>query len=752
MPLLTSYVGYLYDEWGLKLQPDRGYHDNLADTMRQGGFDYQVLHVSLGLPNGVVNWHRARAVASQLMAKNPNARFFLRTYFIMNRKTFASRHPGEMTQFEDGTEAHWTESGAKRDRYSFASTEWERQGAKALQKMLTELAKEPFAERVFGVCVTFGVTGEGGWWTEFDSYHHGIDYSPAMRGFFREFARTRYTNDAARLRRAWGDSAATFDTIQPPTLQERGIDGASSCNESKWQVPGSFGHFRNPQAAGTQKSIDFHSAMCAVMHERLGYFCETVKRATKGKLIAGGLHSPPFAATGFQSAGPSGFGTSLQSAYIDFMSTPWHYESRNLGETLAFRGPADSMRLRNKCFWIECDTRTSAVKDRRVDSARTERTYGAPLDAEGDVNVLRRDFARLATASEYGYWFEIAFPWFTKDEHHKTIKEIGRLSRLAMKLDRRRNAEIAVIFDWDSIYHASEHVNFVALCRQMLQEFAYIGADYDVYMMEDIGREEVDRHKLFIFPNAFCLNNAKREKVRRHLQRDGKVLLWSYGAGLINPDAETKLAIEHASSLTGMRLGCIEKRLSPLMTIVNNPPSARFPVGFQFGAQPRPVITGPGYATPEKPFIPKSIQVFPQFFVEDSGASVIATYNDTDKIGCALKRLPRWTSVYSGTHLMSSRLLREVARLAGVHIYCDEDEIVWHNRNLLALHVHSPHKKTIALPQKCDVYDLFADRLIGRQTDRFEVDPPCGKTLLYFTGDYKRLQSITATLQKFPLP
>jgi hypothetical protein len=49
--------------------------------------------------------------------------------------------------------------------------------------------------------------------------------------------------------------------------------------------------------------------------------------------------------------------------------------------------------------------------------------------------------------------------------------------------------------------------------------------------------------------------------------------------------------------------------------------------------------------------------------------------------------------------------------------------------------------QTVSLPAKCDVFDLFANRLVGKQIDRFEVSAPRGRTLLYFTGDYRELRS-----------
>lgn len=741
MPSLTSYTGHAHDYCYYDKIP-RTYHDALFADLTKGGIDYITLPVAMYVKNGVTDWKRARSVAKEFMKVNPDARFFLRLYFIVDRDWFSSTYPGNMTLFEDGTENHWSKAGVGKMRFSYASNIWENLSAKCLVKMADELAKEPYADRVFAGLITFGVSGEGNWWSEFDWTTHAIDYSPAMKDYFREFLRIKYKNDVKKLQAAWSDPETSFDKLEIPSMAERGVDEPSSCNESVYKIPGAFGHFRNPQALQTQAAIDFNMAMSDVQSERLAYLCEVLKRATAGKLIAGGLHSPPFAACLFQWAGPGGFDKIIKSPWIDFDCTPWTYEGRDLGEGLTFRGPADSMALRNKSLWIECDTRTSDV-------VKKERRYGAPLDIDGDRENLRRDFIRLITSVANGYWYEITFPWFTKQEQRDIIADIGRLSKKLTGLDRARNSEIAIIYDMDSIFYTSEFVDFTALCRQALQEFAYIGADYDMYTTDDIGNPAVDNHKLFIFPNAFALTDEKRAKIERSLKRDGKVLLWSYAPGLINPDAKTQLSVKNCQTLTGMDMGCTMEHISPLMTLADRSDAmtSALPGGYQFGAQPRPVMTGPGHAIPEKPFIPTPIKVFPQFYVDDAQAKALANYANTGKTGYAVKRMKDWTSIYAGTYLMPSSVLRAAAKEAKVHLYLDSDNVVYHNKSLLGIHTKTADRKTVRLPGKRDIYDIFENKLVGRQIDQFELDAPAGKTKLYFTGDEKDLQRVLNSKQ-----
>ena len=74
------------------------------------------------------------------------------------------------------------------------------------------------------------------------------------------------------------------------------------------------------------------------------------------------------------------------------------------------------------------------------------------------------------------------------------------------------------------MYYISEWLNFIINVREIIQNFGYIGADYDVYSTEDIGKINLDRYKLFIFPNAVSLNSIQRKAINDHLKKHGKTI------------------------------------------------------------------------------------------------------------------------------------------------------------------------------------------------------------------------------------
>jgi hypothetical protein len=81
-------------------------------------------------------------------------------------------------------------------------------------------------------------------------------------------------------------------------------------------------------------------------------------------------------------------------------------------------------------------------------------------------------------------------------------------------------------------------------------------------------------------------------------------------------------------------------------------------------------------------------------------------------------------------------VLRGIARFAGVHIYSEAGDIISASRQLLAVHTVSGGKRTFSLPRRVEmVYDLFENRIIAKNTARFEVDIPPASTSFFYTGE-----------------
>jgi len=370
------------------------------------------------------------------------------------------------------------------------------------------------------------------------------------------------------------------------------------------------------------------------------------------------------------------------------------------------------------------------------------RELGASKDPWGDLMALRKSLIRLVTYNADRYWVEMEFAgWFENEKIFQGFKEASEISKLAMSLDRGRNAEIAVIYDGESLLYGAEWLNYIALIRQTIQGLGYMGTDYDIYSTDDISNPVMSNYRLFIFPNAFALKNKTRQEIKQNLQKDGNIILWSYASGLINTDRSPALSMGHMEELTGIKFGYVEGKKASSMKVTKTADiTAELSEGAIIGDFLRPVtlFNNP----PENPWKAAPLQTHPQIYAEDGKAETFAVFTDTGKPGLVVKEMNGWTSIYSGSVAVPSKVLRNIAKKANVHLYTDTDDIVYTNKSLLGMHLATEGKKQIKLPAKMDVYDLFEKRLIGKDIDTFEISAPKYSTVLFFTGDYCELEKI----------
>ena len=106
------------------------------------------------------------------------------------------------------------------------------------------------------------------------------------------------------------------------------------------------------------------------------------------------------------------------------------------------------------------------------------------------------------------------------------------------------------------------------------------------------------------------------------------------------------------------------------------------------------------------------------FSVRDSAATTLGTLPGSDAVTLAIKKMSNWTSLYSITPLLPPGFYRELARMAGVHIYNEKDEALYANRSYLTLCCNEAGPRTIRLPHVADVFDPFTDAEASRRVLR----------------------------------
>jgi hypothetical protein len=277
---------------------------------------------------------------------------------------------------------------------------------------------------------------------------------------------------------------------------------------------------------------------------------------------------------------------------------------------------------------------------------------------------------------------------------------------------------VAVITDEESFFYMSDRydLDLANLSHQVLQGLARFGAPFDHYLLNDFLEGNMRHYKLYLFLNAFHLDNARRDKLKRELRREGRTAVWVYAPGCLN----TGCSAANMEDVTGLKYGRSDYP---------------WPVFMHITDFTHPVTTG----LPQDLFWSFSSPLGPQFWVEDPDARVLghaAGGEGRNLPGLAVKKFPEWTSIHVAVPNIPAPVLRGLARFAGVHLYSEDGDVLYASRDLLGVHTVAGGRRTFRLPRRVDVVrDLFTGKIIAKKAASFTVTLAPASSELYYAGD-----------------
>ena len=659
--------------------------------------------------SGHYDFSTVQARFNRVLAADPKALFHLRIYLEMSEPQSVWWHklyPEEREVVSDGTPY----------RQSFASEVWREKAKDFLRAYVAHLKEIGLFNRVVSYQVGAGHTGE---WVKgkLSMFFLTGDYSKPMKRHFRTWLRETYGNDESAFRKVWNKPALSFETAEVPTAAEQ--------FETRHMT------FRDPQQE--QNVIDYYHCLADLCGGLVVDFCRTVKEATGGKALAGAFFgyvmelawNAGFFAEGpgspystYQRSGHLGLGQVLESPYVNFLVSPYSYGFRGMGGEGTSMLPTESVRLHNKMYLMEDDTRTHTD----VDPA-----YGRARNVAESRAILRRNFGTIATHGQ-GIW------WLANKGHIEPnlepafkpmLKEFAELGAFALETDRTPSAEIAVLLDDESFFYETikNELDIPLIFHQRLIGLPRLGAPFDVYLLNDFLKGRLRPCKLYVFLNAFRLDETRRAALKRELCKEGRTALWIYASGYLKDVP----SVENMQDLTGFSFTRNEHPWPAFLHITNfkHPITARLPQDLFWDTQSH---------------------LGPQFHVTDAGAEVLGEVviaQGTCQPGFAVKEFPNWRSIYVSVPNIPARVLREIARFANVHLYNEEGDVLAVSRNLLSVHTMSGGTRAFKLPSPAEVvYDLYDRKVVARNADHFEVSLTPGTTSLYFTGSLSLLDRL----------
>ncbi|MFN7994329.1 MAG: beta-galactosidase [Bryobacteraceae bacterium] len=641
------------------------------------------------------------AEVQTILSANPKSYLFPRLA-VSAPRWWLEQHPNERIWREDGTKTEYT---------SLASPLWKADASEALAHLIRHVREMPYANRFIGYQVTGGS----------NEWFYALDASPAALAGFRAWLHKRYDGILSALQEAWNRREVTFENVTIPGKDEyRRTD---------------INLFRNPKTS--RRCSDYFQFLSEATAEGVVLFCKAGKEASDNQSVMGAFYGYMINATGGYdengegavSWGHEAFRKVVDSPYVDFLCAPYQYTHRGPGGCDGPQSLAASVKLHGKLWLTECDSPTFAVP---VEEAEKYRGHPIP-DRPQSFAILQRDFLHALTTRQGMWWMDLVAQggWYHHPDVVRVIKRARKLQENAFAMDMHYQAEIAVIVDEETPYYLRPGIEilFPLVFLQDRLGLCRIGTTYDLYLHNDLERDEMPEYKMYVFLDTIYLTHREKEVIKRRVCRGNKVIVWMYGAGAISEDG---VSGENVTELTGIhtkmqRIESLNHLLGArvYLTDFEHTITKGAESHFYFGTD---LPVGPG------------------FYVEDRQAHTLGRLLPSMSLaefrewpGFAVKTFEDWTSIYIGAPNVPPDILRNIAKLAGCHVYNDDRDVIYANSHFLSIHTNRAGRKLLRLPRRTDVYDAFTEEKVASNAVEFADDLAQYATRAYFLGDIAQI-------------
>ena len=533
-------------------------------------------------------------------------------------------------------------------RASLASLRWREESGQKIKEFCRRMADTPEGRRMAGIHVAGGVYGEWHYWGFIE---HDPDTGPAMTRYFREWLRKKYGTDNT-LQLAWKTTQYTLGNATVPDTAER-----NRCLD---------GIFRDP--AREQRVIDYFTAQQEVVAEDIEYFTRAVKQTWPRPLIVGVFYGYFHMTFCRQAAGGHIFiERILNCPDVDYLSGPQTYweVTRKAGGSGNSRGIVESALLHGKLWLDELDNGYLQTW-RDMDFV-----HSRPFNDSVYASVLSRSVA-LPLLRGAGLWYydfgrHLNSGWWDSPLYLERVRQLKTFFDLQLKQPHRPVADVLYVYDQENFYHLKNQRQ--PLCEdvpdQMVEEALRSGTTGDHVYLFDLPKVELDRYKAVVFVNAWKMSAADRKFIREKVAQNGRTLIWNYLPGYTDGQENN---LSFVSELTGLQLRTIESPAKPKVHFTK--PDTAW--AFESAVHPLVAITMPG-------------------------VEILGALEGTNQTVIARKKFTSHTSLLAALPMHSAEVWREVLRVAGCHVYNEQNDFTYAAGALVMLHTASGGARTLRL-------------------------------------------------------
>lgn len=375
-----------------------------------------------------------------------------------------------------------------------ANPDW-RKAVSNYLKAFVEHTEKKYGDRIKAYLMACGQTDE---W---------MDYSHYFAGKFKTFAWKRWLKKHGKpvvevplFERI--TKASFEDFIRDPQSESDIID---YCTFSSDIIADTIEEFASTVRARISKD------------KQIGMFFGYILQLTKGRMV---------------SAGHLSYERIFSSPNIDFFVSPGTYYDRKMGQGSGFMCPNGS-RLRSGKGWLhEIDHRTPTT--RNPNPSLNVAGFNSPWKNQAEVDAgLKREFA-LTIVNQTSLWcFDMWGGFFTPSETMKVIGQSKKLWDKYANISAKSQAEVALVVDPQSaVYVNDNNKKCKELFVNMRTKLNNLGAPFEVYSFNDIGKCDMSKIKLFIFPAMFHLTAERKAILEKYVFANGATALFMGASGI----------------------------------------------------------------------------------------------------------------------------------------------------------------------------------------------------------------------------
>lgn len=698
----------------------------------------QINETPVSMPEGYFGLDQQAAFILSIV---PEAKFFVRM-MDMPPESWAKANPDDMLLNYLG------------ERYpipSYASERYHQESSAFFTALARYCERQTWAERIIGYVLY--PLGEGT--TPLACEGFLFDQSPVMRQAFQAFLRQKYGSDAA-LQAAWDDPTVTLDNVTVPgdlDFRHRGAPAPAAslyAGQCLQVAPVPFW----PEARQVRRERDYFACQGPLFRRYLensiaAFRAEAPRRllgfdALKGNML--GWMTQSIFGRGqwkehygdqFLATGTTGMAELIDLPGLDLIATPHDYRCRWLAFGYDPEGIGDSIQLHGKLMLVEEDARSYANNERGL--------FGSIEPGEEEA-ILHRNLAASLSKGQQTYPMDVCVGYFEAEPIQEVLEKRAAIERCFLDVPRQDVPSMVMLVDDRSGIYTdfSAEYNDLAVIRQRIWGMNHCGVPTRTFLWDDLKRDNFPAcHKLFLLPNCYRYDADILTVLQEKLFRNGNVIVFGPGSGITDGESTSP---EFTAALMGMDFELYNYEYPRFVTLDNwtHPLAAGFGACESYGDTHRygPVLVPFDRAAAEctggNPSR-KALAADPRPFVR---LGSIALDNGKRRPGLVVKEFGRgaagngspgprgpgdYAVVFTTAVPLPAKLLRNLARFSGTHVYNEEDDVVYADSSMVAVHAVKPGPRQISLPTAPGtVTDVLTGTSIGGgiSTIEFTVTHP----------------------------